>query len=68
MVCVLQQPSAGAAVEGIAMPAEAMTITRAGRTYTLTIISRVNSTWCWAHDQFGERWRVFVQNATAQPS
>jgi hypothetical protein len=45
-----------------------MTIVRNGVTYTLTIISRVNSTWCWAEDQFGERWRVAVQNATVQPS
>jgi hypothetical protein len=42
------------------MPVEAMTITRAGRTYTLRFLCRVNASWCWAEDQFGDRWRVAV--------
>ena len=58
MVSVLRLAAASAAVEGIDMPAEAMTITRAGRTYTLRIVTRVNASWCWAVDQFGDVWRV----------
>jgi hypothetical protein len=68
LVSVLRIAAQGSAVEGITVPAEAMTITRAGRTYTLRLLFRVNASWCWAEDQFGDRWRVAVQNATDQPS
>lgn len=47
----------GVAVEINAMPAP-ITVTRDGLTYTLRFISRVNASWFWAEDQFGERWRV----------
>jgi hypothetical protein len=58
MVGLLRLAAQGAALERIDMPAEAMTITRAGKTYTLRFLCRVNSAWCWAEDQFGDRWRV----------
>jgi hypothetical protein len=58
LVSVLRIAAKGASLEGATLPVEAMTVTRSGVTYTLTIISRVNSTWCWAEDQFGDRWRV----------
>ena len=60
VVGLLRLAAQNAALEGVTLPTQAMTITRAGRTYTLTIISRVNSTYCWAKDQFGERWRVLA--------
>jgi len=60
LVGVLRLAAQGAAVERAPVPVEAMTITRAGVTYTLTIIARVNSTCCWAEDQFGDRWRVLA--------
>jgi hypothetical protein len=58
LVSVLRIAAKGASLEVATLPAQAMTVNRAGVTYTLTIISRVNSTWCWAQDQFGERWKV----------
>jgi hypothetical protein len=58
VVSLLRLAAQGAALERIDMPAEAMTITRAGKTYTLRFLCRVNASWCWAVDQFGDVWRV----------
>lgn len=59
MVSLLRIAAQGAALESHAMPAQ-MSITRNGITYTLRFLCRVNASWCWAEDQFGERWRVLA--------
>jgi len=60
LVGLLRLAAQSAAVERITVPTQAMTITRAGKTYTLRFLCRVNSAWCWAEDQFGDRWRVLA--------
>lgn len=54
------ESSLGAAFGARSDPTKPMTITRSGRVFILRIVARVNATWAWAEDQFGDRWRVLA--------